>query len=270
MIRTAVDTGQLVWRHRPLIAVLVRRELAARYRSSVLGYFWSMVNPLLLLAVYSVVFTTVFEPRMAGAEPYALFLFAGLLPWLLFSGVLLDASVTLVENGPLLAKVVCPPEIFPAVTVASHTVHHLLALPVLFVALLGAAALGWHQFPWTVVLLPLALLPWLLMTTGLALAVSVLGVLFRDVRDLVANLLNVLFFGSPIIYTLQGLESSTLRSILRLNPMAVEIEIYRAVAFEGRVPGAAEWGLAFAVAMAAWAVGAVVFTRLRDTIAEAL
>ncbi len=270
MIRAAVETWQLMWRHRPLIAVLVRRELAARYRASVLGFLWSMVNPLLLLAVYTVVFTTVFEPRMEGADPYSLFLFAGLLPWLFFSGVLLDAAVTLVDNGPLLAKVVCPPEIFPAVTVAAHTVHHLLALPVLLLALGGAAALGLHPFPWTVVLLPLALVPWLVLAIGLALAVSVLGVLFRDVRDLVANLLNILFFGSPIIYTLEGLESATLRSILRLNPLAVEVEVYRALAFEGRIPSLTEWALALAVALVAWAFGAALFSRLRDTVAETL
>jgi ABC-type polysaccharide/polyol phosphate export permease len=166
--------------------------------------------------------------------------------------------------------VVCPPEIFPAVTVAAHTVHHLLALPVLLAALAGAALLGLHPFPWTVVLLPLALLPWLLLASGLALAVSVLGVLFRDVRDLVANLLTILFFGSPIIYTLHGLESTTLRSVLRLNPLAVEVEVYRALAFEGRVPSPLEWAVAVAVAVAAWAVGAAVFSRLRDTVAETL
>ncbi|HHQ49409.1 MAG TPA: hypothetical protein ENK19_11075, partial [Acidobacteria bacterium] len=128
-------TLELFWQYRALVTVLVRRELAARYRASLLGYFWSMLNPLLLLAVYAVVFTTVFQPRMPGAQPYALFLFAGLLPWLFFSGAILDSAITLVDNGPLLAKVTCPPEIFPAVTVMSHLVHHLLALPVLLAAL---------------------------------------------------------------------------------------------------------------------------------------
>jgi ABC-type polysaccharide/polyol phosphate export permease len=94
---------RLLWRHRALIAVLVRRELSARYRASALGYLWSMLNPLLLLVIYSVVFTTIFQPRAPGIEPYPLFLFAGLLPWLYLSGALLDASVTLVDNGALLA-----------------------------------------------------------------------------------------------------------------------------------------------------------------------
>ncbi len=107
----------LVWRHRALVAVLVRRELDARYRASVLGFFWSLLNPLLLLIVYAVVFTYIFSPRFPGGQPYPLFLFSGLLPWLFFSGAVLDGSLTLIDNGPLLAKVMCPPEIFPAVTV---------------------------------------------------------------------------------------------------------------------------------------------------------
>ena len=93
---------RLLWRHRALIAVLVRRDLDARYRASVLGFFWSLLNPLLLLAVYAVVFTYIFSPRFPGGDPYPLFLFSGLLPWLFFSGAVLDGSVTLVENGPLL------------------------------------------------------------------------------------------------------------------------------------------------------------------------
>ncbi|MCP4898979.1 MAG: ABC transporter permease, partial [bacterium] len=122
---SAIAVTRLLWQQRALIWVLVCRDLNARYRASVLGFFWSLANPLLLLIVYSFVFTQVFQPKFAdlGIDPYPLFLFTGLLPWLFFSGALMDASGTLVENGPLMAKVVCPPEIFPAVTVISHFIH---------------------------------------------------------------------------------------------------------------------------------------------------
>ncbi len=141
---------RLLWRQRALVAVLVRRELNARYRASALGFLWSLLNPLLLLFVYAVVFTYIFHPRFPGGDPYPLFLFSGLLPWLFFSGTVLDASVTLIDNGPLLAKVMCPPEIFPAVTVVSHFVHHLLAVPVLLAALVVSSIAGWHPFPMTI------------------------------------------------------------------------------------------------------------------------
>ncbi len=265
-----MTTLRVLWRHRALVAVLVRRELAARYRASLLGFLWSLLNPLLLLLVYTVVFTTIFTPRMAGAEPYPLFLFAGLLPWLFLSGALLDAAVTLVDNGPLLAKVMCPPEVFPAVTVAAHLVHHLLALPVLLAALVAAAVAGAHPFPWTVALLPLGLVPWVVTAGGLALLVSSLAVHFRDLRDLVANLLNLAFFATPIIYTLEGLPEGVLRRVLGLNPLAALVEVYRDLAFAGRIPSLATWAVAAGVGLAAWAAGAAVFTRLRDTLVEAV
>ncbi len=261
---------RLLWRHRALIAVLVRRELNARYRASLLGYFWSLLNPLLLLLVYAVVFTTVFQPRAVGIDPYPLFLFTGLLPWLFFSGALLDASVTMVANGPLLAKVVCPPEIFPAVVVLSHLVHHLLALPVLLAALVVSSFAGWHPFPWTVVLLPLALVPWVVATGGCALAVAALAVHFRDLRDLISHLLNLLFFGTPIIYSLTGLPEGWLRRLLAAGPLTSLVDVYRGLAFDGQVPSIGTWALAMGVAMAAWAVGSLVFNRLRETIVEAL
>ncbi len=262
---------RLLWRHRALVDVLVRRELNARYRSSLLGFFWSMLNPLLLLAVYAVVFTLIFQPRFPGGDPYPLFLFSGLLPWLFFSGTALDSSVTLVDNGPLLAKVLCPPEIFPAVTVLSHLVHHLLALPVLLAALVVSAVAGWHPFPWTCLLLPVALVPWVLLAGGVAFAVSALAVHFRDLRDLLGHLLNLLFFASPIIYSLEGLElPSMLRRVLLLNPLAPLVAVYRDVAFTGRVSGPGSWAAALGFSLLVWWAGTRLFDRYRDTLVEAV
>jgi len=261
----------LLWRQRALVSVLVRRELNARYRASVFGFLWSLLNPLLLLFVYAVVFTYIFNPRFPGGEPYPLFLFSGLLPWLFFSGTVLDSSVTLIDNGPLLAKVMCPPEIFPAVTVVSHFVHHLLALPVLLAALVVAAVAGWHAFPTTVWLLPAALVPWLLLAGGAALGVSALSVKFRDLRDLVGHLLNLLFFSSPIIYSLDGLDvPSWLERILRLNPLASLVELFRDVVFAGSIPEPRMWFVALAVGVAGWVIGALVFVRFRETLVESV
>jgi lipopolysaccharide transport system permease protein len=147
----------------------------------------------------------------------------------------------------------------------------LLALPVLLVALVGSAAMGWHPFPWTVLLLPLALIPWLLLTGGVALATAALSVHFRDLRDLVSHVLNLLFFSSPIIYSLEGLEvPGPLLRLLHLNPMVSVVEVYRDLAFGGTVAGFEMWLLAMAVAIVAWWLGAAVFTRLRETLVEAV
>ena len=267
----AAEVVRILWRQRALVAVLVRRELHARYRASFLGFLWSLLNPLLLLAIYTVVFTWIFQPRYAGGTPYPLFLFAGLLPWLFVAGTVLDSAVTLVDNGPLLAKVMCPPEIFPAVTVVSHLVHHLLALPVLVAALATSAAMGWHPFTLTLLVLPFALVPWILVAAGAALTVAPLAVHYRDLRDLVGHLLNLVFFSSPIIYSLDGLAApDLLRLALRANPMATLVEVYRDAAFAGTLAPAWKWGAAYAVGVAVFCVGAAVFTRLRETLVEAV
>jgi len=262
---------RLLWRHRALIAVLVRRELDARYRASFLGFFWSLLNPLLLLAVYTVVFTYIFHPRFPGGDPYPLFLFSGLLPWLFLSGAVLDSSVTLVDNGPLLAKVMCPPEIFPAVTVLAHLVHHLLALPVLIAAMAVAAVIGAHPFPWTLWMVPLALVPWILTTGGVVLAVSALSVHYRDMRDLVGHLLNLFFFASPIIYSLDGLQvPPMLRRILVLNPLASLVTVFRDVVFTGEISSPGTWLAALAVGVISWWLGVRVFAHYRETLVEAV
>jgi lipopolysaccharide transport system permease protein len=262
---------RILWRHRALIAVLVRRDLDARYRASVLGFFWSLINPLLLLAVYAVVFTYIFSPRFPGGDPYPLFLFSGLLPWLFFSGAVLDGSATLIDNGPLLAKVMCPPELFPAVTVLSHLIHHLLALPILFLAMVVSSVAGLHSFPWTFPLVVVALVPWLLTTGGAVLAISVLSVHYRDMRDLVGHLLNLLFFSSPIIYSLEGLQVPVmLHRVLILNPLASLVTVYRDAVFAGQVSSPQLWLTALAVGVVSWWLGTWVFAAYRETVVEAV
>jgi ABC-type polysaccharide/polyol phosphate export permease len=221
--------------------------------------------------IYAFVFTTIFQPRFPGGQPYPLFLFAGLLPWMFFSGAVLDAAVTMVDNGPLLAKVMCPPEIFPAVTVMSHLVNHLLGLPVLVAAMAVAAGFGVHPFPWTIVFLPLALVPWVLTTAGIAAAVAAGAVHFRDLRDIVGHLLNLLFFSSPIIYSLDGLElNPTLMTVLRLNPFASLVKVYRDLAFRGCIPEFGTAITALTVGLVVFWLGTWVFSRMRDTIVEAV
>ena len=201
MLRVA---GQ-IFRFRGLLATLTSRELKARYRGSALGFLWSLANPLLLLAVYTFVFSIVFQPRVAGADPYALFVVSGLFPWIWLSTSMLEGSMSLIANGGLIRKAVFPAELLPMVTVLSNLVHLLLALPVVLVAVLAS----WHAHrPWrrrlSAVLLPAVVLLHLPMISGLALGFSALTVHFKDVRDLLANLLTLLFFLTPILYPLES------------------------------------------------------------------
>src|SRR5438046_10202390 len=129
-----------LYRYRQLIATLTARDLKARYRGSMLGFFWSLANPLLLLTVYTIVFT-IFFPANA-IQPYPLFLFAGILPWTFFSAAVLESTNSINANAGLIKKVMFPAEALPLVTVASHLVHFVLAMPVLLLATLGFAIHG--------------------------------------------------------------------------------------------------------------------------------
>src|SRR6185436_8708399 len=113
---------------RGLLLTLTARELKARYRGSLLGFLWSLVNPLLLLAVYTLVFDIVFKNRAGGAQPYAVFLISGLFPWIWFSGSLLDGTVSLSANAGLLRKAVFPAEVLPVVATLASLAHYLLTL----------------------------------------------------------------------------------------------------------------------------------------------
>src|SRR6266704_2517912 len=171
-------------RYRLLIQSLVSRELKARYRGSVLGFFWSFVNPLLLLLTYTVVFTKIMPrqptPKM---EPYYLFFFCGILPWTWFSSALVESANGLIAGGNLIKKVLFPAEVLPVVTVLANLAHFLLGLPILLLFL------AWEgRLRPAALLLPLPIAVQLLLSLGLALAVSAFGAfLFDRLRDTFAE-----------------------------------------------------------------------------------
>ena len=254
------------WRQRVLVAALTRRELVARYRGGLLGFFWSLANPLLLLAVYATVFRLVFAPR-SDVRPYALFLFGGVLVWSFVSAGLIDTAQTFRANGPLLRKTTVYPEVFPAVAVAARLSHLVLGLPVLAAAVAlaawrGSVTPGPAAFEFPVVLLLLALTVW-----GFGLAVSSLAVHFGDVRDLLANLLTLAFFLTPILYPVVSVPAKY-RPLLRLNPFAPFFAAIHETVFFFRPVAPFEWAWMAATAAFALLLGCAVFARLRDSIAE--
>jgi lipopolysaccharide transport system permease protein len=250
-------------RYRLLIQSLVARELKARYRGSVLGFFWSFINPLLLLLTYGLVFSFMLRGvRSARVEPYFLFLFCGILPWTWFNASVLEASSVLIASGSLIKKVLFPAEVLPIVTVLANLVHFLFGLPILLICLVYYGRLSPSLF-W----LPLPLCIQLVFTIGLALFVAALTVHFRDIQNILSHLLHLWFFASPVLYAYDEAPRA-LRTVLRINPMTHVIVAYQEIFFHGAFrPG---WGLAGAavVALLTFACGAFLFERLRDTLAE--
>src|SRR5438045_6296543 len=142
-----------LFRHRQLIAALTARDLKARYRGSVLGFFWSLANPLLLLGIYTLVFTK-FLPQQVGPT-YTLFLFAGILPWTFFSAAVLESTNAITSNAGLIKKVMFPAEALPLVVVLSHLVHFVLAIPVMLAAIVLFTVLGQTTIYTTILAVPL-------------------------------------------------------------------------------------------------------------------
>jgi lipopolysaccharide transport system permease protein len=253
-------------RYRGLIQTLVVRDLKARYRGSVLGFFWSFINPLLLLLIYNFVFTTVLPGiRPADLEPYALFMFCGILPWTWFSSSLLESSSTLLSGGNLIKKVLFPAEVLPIVTVLANMAHFFLGLPILVTFLvyyrrpLDPVELLWF---------PVIVLVQLVLTIGLALLLSALTVHFRDLKDLLGNLLTLWFFATPIIYPISQ-APDYMRWALNLNPMTHLAISYQEVLFYVGPHGHWRWLMSLALlAILVFLLGYFVFDRLRDSFAE--
>jgi ABC-type polysaccharide/polyol phosphate export permease len=250
-----------LFRYRLLIQSLVGRELKARYRGSVLGFFWSFVNPMLLLLTYGIVFKYVF-PGPKPKEPWFLFLFCGILPWTWFQSSIAESAGVLIAGGNLIKKVLFPAEVLPVVTVLANLVHFSLGLPVLLICLLVEGRLA----P-SALLLPLPILVQLLFTLGLALIFSALTVHFRDLQDILAHVLHLWFWGSPVLYD-YGVLKGTFRTLLRLNPMAHVLVSYQQMLFDGHFDHYRGLLLAGLCSILTFALGSFLFERLRDTLAE--
>jgi len=262
-----------LYRHRALVSVLTARELKARYRGSVLGFFWSLLNPLLMLAVYAVVFQLILPNRALSTRPYALFLFTGLLPWNWLAASLTDAATSLPTHGALLRKILFPAEVLPAVSVLAQGIHFLLALPVLLAALVaGATGLFEPRIPLG---LPLLQVPALLVLQavfllGVGLFLAALTVHFRDVRDILGTALSLWFFATPVLYSLRDVNSPRLLRALSWNPAAPLFSAWHDALFYGRWIAPRTWGVVTLVSLVSFLVGYALFDRLRDSYAEAV
>jgi ABC-type polysaccharide/polyol phosphate export permease len=252
-------------RYRGLIQSLVARELKARYRGSVLGFFWSFINPLLLLLVYTFVFTYVMPQAIKGIDNYPLFFFCGILPWTWFASSLTESSGVLIAGGNLIKKVLFPAEVLPIVTVTANMIHFFLALPILVVFLVVyRAPLTLGELVW----FPVVVAVQFVFTLGCALILSSLAVHFRDIRDILANILTLWFFATPIIYPYLYAPDIA-KKYLNYNPFSHLAISYQEILFFAGPFGHWKWLVAMGgLSIVLFLVGYFIFDRLRDSFAE--
>ena len=262
---------------RELLGNLTLRELRGRYKRSVLGWGWSLLNPLTAIAVYWVVFGVFLEITPPVGEPsglssYALFLMCGLLPWNFFQAAVESSPDTLISNGNLIKKVYFPREILVIAATTSTLVTLLVELGVLVVLLLiaGNMVLSWLPILALVVVLEY------LFVLGLALLFSALNVYFRDVKHFVSLALKILFYTVPIVYPVSLVPKHKdvagwdipVRALYELNPLVPLTECYRDVLYDLRFPDLGNLAYVAAWALALVSFGWWIFSRLEPRLAE--
>ncbi|MBP9872314.1 MAG: ABC transporter permease [Nitrosomonas sp.] len=260
-------------RHYPLILQLIKREVVGRYRGSLLGMLWSLINPILMLAIYTFVFSVVFKIRMDQQDgsiyddkfAFALVLFVGLIIFNLFSECLSRAPGLILANVNYVKKIIFPLEILPWVNLGSALFHASIS----FSVLLGFLLLIDHPIHWTSIYLPIIVLPLLFLIIGLSWFLASIGVFVRDIGQFIGLILTMLMFMSPIFYPASALPASV-RDYLFLNPLTFIIEQTRTVILYGQSPNWIGLAAYYVIALLiAWA-GMVWFEKTRKGFADVL
>ncbi len=246
-----------------LLYLFTRRELKLRYQDTVLGFLWTALKPLFFALVIWFAMHKAF--KVQTELPYHLSLLSALLPWTWFQTSILFATPLFVNNGALVKKVPFPSYVLPLSTIANNMVHFLLSLPVLVVFLLIS---GRTPGPEWIIGVPMLLVLELALMMGLALGLSALDVHFRDLEHLVEVLLNLLFYGTPILYPLSFLPQPY-RHLMKLNPLSTLMEGWRNLLVSNQLPGMDIWW-AVAISAVILALGSWIFSRLRLTFADYL
>ncbi|MGQ0506054.1 MAG: ABC transporter permease [Myxococcaceae bacterium] len=246
-----------LYQYRALVSSLTVRELKARYRASLLGFLWTFLNPTLHMLVYVLMFTVVLKQGMPN---YPYFLFVGLLPWICFSTTLVAGTSTISDRRDLLTKVRFPAQVLPATVVAANLANYVLSLPLL-VALGGAYGI-WPT--WHVVLFPVILGIQTLFTLALTYLLSALNVAFRDLQHIVATLVMLAFFLTPVLWPMTPDKAW----IEYANPMAAIVLAYRSIFLDHALPPLRPLAAVGLFSLALLWLSALIFEHRREEFAE--
>lgn len=243
-----------LYQYRGLLLSLVQRELKARYRGSVLGFFWTFLNPTLQMLVYALLFGVILKSDIPN---YPYFMFVGLLPWIWFTTSVGGGASAISDRRDLLTKVRFPAQVLPSTVVATNLVNYMLSLPLILV--LGA--IFGVRPTWHLIAFPAVVLTQLVFTMAVVYVLSAVNVTFRDLQHIVLNLLTMWFFLTPVLFRASAIPERFRQWVLLGNPMAILITSYQAIFYEHRLPTAAP--------LAALLVGSVVLLWLASRLFEA-
>ena len=263
-----VDRFRALWRYRGFVGEMVWREFKGRYLGSLLGSIWSILNPMAMIFIYTVIFSRIMQARLAGVDDtmgYGVFICAGLLPWTYFAELMGRCPNVFVEHAPLIKKVQFPRITLPFIVFWSSTINFIIISTIFLLFLVFTG-----RFPGIVVLqiIPLLLVQQLFVL-GAGVFLGTLNVFFRDVNQFVGIVLQFWFWFTPIVYPLSILPDKA-RALVELNPMTALVTSYQGIILHGHPPPWEQFSLHLAGAMLALILGLLVFIRLSGELVDEL
>jgi ABC-2 type transport system permease protein len=253
-----------IWDNRRTLALLITRDLKVKYSGSALGYFWSILEPLMLAGVYWFIFTKLIK-RELGVQPYIVFLLCALLPWQWFNSSVRGSMKALARDAKLVRSTNLPREIWVVRTVASRSMEFIFSIPVLaaFAVITGA------QPNWRIIFFPVAMLIQFFLLLGIGLIVAPIAVLYDDIERLWRVVLRLLFYFSPVIFGIHDISNrlgSGAGRIFSLNPLAGIFDLYRTTFFADEWSGWKPLAVSIFAAVVLMAIGLRVFRKLEGTV----
>ncbi|WP_410170697.1 ABC transporter permease [Clostridium felsineum] len=259
-MKPLINTIKEIIKYKELLQNLTMKELKLKYRNSALGFFWSFLNPIMLLIVYTFAFKYIMHQTTPN---YTVNLLAALLPWQFFQAAVQGSTTSIISNSNLIKKIYFPRQIMPLSIIFSNFVSFLITLVILF----GAMIVSRVQFTFCILLLPIILILLLGFSIGLSLILSSLNVLYRDISHFVEVIFMAWFYLTPIVYVLSAIPK-VYRNVLLLNPMTMIMEALRSVLIEGKLPNPMYVGIIIIWDLALIYIGDKVFRRIENDFAE--
>lgn len=228
-----MSTVKRLWDERKVLSLLVKRDLRVRYSQSVIGYLWTVLDPLATALIYFMIFVVIFQRADAGHSPYFLFLLCGLLPWQWFNGAVSESMRALITERQLVRSTQLPREIWVVRVVASKGLEFIYSLPVLVLFTAFYLFRGEASLDWELVYFPVGIVMLFLLITGFGLILAPLTVMMFDIQPTVRIFLRVYFYMTPIIFNLEKLDRlAALQFLFQLNPLTGILELFRAGFFD--------------------------------------
>ena len=250
-----------LYHYRELLKTNVKKDIRGKYKASFLGVLWSFVNPLLQVLVYAIVFPYIMRVQ---TENYLIFLICGIIPWTWFTYSISNGTTSVTNNADLIKKVYFPREILPISVVTSGMINFLIScIIILIFVLIGGLGISWH-----LVFLPLIVLIQYIVTLAIVMLLSAFNVYVKDVEYIMIFIVNMMFYATPILYTVDMFGGSWLMWIFRLNPLAHLINAYRDIFYMHQIPQITNLLILLGVGIILLIICYNIFNKLKKRFAE--